>query len=383
MKKTTSKLFALLMAAVLLLGLAACGNDNTPATTPADSQPGSSAAQTTAAPAAEKNFTVTFNSQGGSAVQAQTVKEGDHAAKPADPTKDGFLFGGWATDEAGSNAYDFDAEAVKADLTLYAVWADASNASVATFHLNYDGADVYVTQNFANESRISKPENPTRDGFYFAGWYINQELTEAFSDMKKYSGNQDFYAKWLNIYVLEAEDTQVTGLNPEEDTTATTSGNKLGYGRSGEAHGEGLIAKGSDASGGYYIHGLYYPDAYLAFEITSDKDAEDVQIVVRLSAEFKDYELTQKDLALEVNGKKQKYNSTISLKQDQPFADYTITLAAKLQAGENLIRLVVLNDEKQFPDGTVNAAAPMVDCIYVYTDAKIEMTKYNTKVTGH
>ena len=377
MKKTTSRLFALLCAAAMLLCLAACGDQ------PGTSTEAPKPAETTQAPAADDSFTVTFDSQGGSAVQAQTVKKGEHAAKPADPTKDGALFSGWAKDAAGANAYDFEAESVSANLTLYAVWADASNAAVATFHLNYDGADVYVTKNFANESRISKPDDPTRDGFYFAGWYSDKELTEAFSDMKKYSGNQDFYAKWLNIYVLEAEDTQVTGLNPEEDTTATTSGNKLGYGRSGEAHGEGLIAKGSDASGGFYIHGLYYPDAYLAFEITSDKDAEDVQIVVRLSAEFKDYELTQKDFQVEVNGKKQKYNSTLSLKQDQPFADYTITLTAKLQAGENVIRLVVINDEKQFPDGTVNAAAPMIDCIYLYTDAKIEMNKYNTKLTGH
>ena len=382
MKKTTIKLLSLLCIFAMLLGLAACGNDTPAATTAAPTQQQATTPQTQAAPA-EKSFTVTFDAQGGSAVAAQTVKEGGHAEQPADPTKDGFIFGGWATDAAGSTAYDFAAEAVKADVTLYAVWADASNAAVATFHLNYEGADVYTTQNFANESRISKPENPSREGFYFAGWFSDEALTEAFSDMKKYSGNQDFYAKWLYIYVLEAEDTQVTGLNPEEDTTATTSGNKLGYGRSGEAHGEGLIAKASDASGGFYIHGLYYPDAYLAFEITCDKDAEDVQIVVRLSAEFKDYELTQKDFQLEVNGKKQKYNSTISLKQDQPFADYTITLTATLQAGENVIRLVVINDEKQFPDGTVNAAAPMIDCIYLYTDAKIEMTKYNTKLTGH
>ena len=380
MKKTlTARLFAALLAAIMLLTLAACGESKDP--TAGTSATPNNQTSTTAAPDG-KSFTVTFNTLGGSAVEAQKVKDGEKAAKPADPTKDGFLFSGWAKDEAGSSAFDFDSEKISADVTLYAVWADASNAAKATFHLNYEGADVFETKTFADGSRISKPENPVRDGFYFAGWFADQALTEAFSDMKKYSGNQDFYAKWLIIYTLEAENTQLEGLNPEEDATALVSGNKIGYGRSGEASGKNMISKNATASGGFYVHGLYYPDAYLAFEITSDKDASDVQIVVRLSAEFKDYDLTKNDFAVEVNGKEQKYNSTISLKQDQEFANYTITTSASLKAGENLIRLVVKNDEKQFGDGTVYAAAPMIDCMYIYTDAVIEMTLYNTDVTG-
>ena len=376
-KSLTARLFAVLTAVVLLLSLAACGGGNDPSA----STTGAKNDQTTAAPAAE-GFTVTFNTLGGSAVEAQKVKSGEKASQPADPTKDGFLFSGWAKDEAGTQAFDFASEKISADLTLYAVWADASNSATATFHLNYEGADVYETKAFANESRISKPENPTRDGYAFAGWFADEALTEAFSDMKKYSGNQDFYAKWLIVYTLEAESSQLEGLNPEEDASALVSGNKIGYGRSGEASGKNMISKSATASGGFYVHGLYYPDAYLAFEITSDKDATDVQIVVRLSAEFKDYDLTKNDFAVEVNGKEQKYNSTISLKQDQEFTNYTITTSATLKAGENLIRLVVKNDEKQFGDGTVYAAAPMVDCIYIYTDAVIEMTLYNTDVTG-
>ena len=80
-----------------------------------------------------KKFTVTFNSDGGSDVDAQTITKGDKAAKPADPTKawtgtlpaglhtgipDSDHFDGWQKDGA---AYDFDTP-VTADITLTAKW---------------------------------------------------------------------------------------------------------------------------------------------------------------------------------------------------------------------------------------------------------------------
>ena len=71
--------------------------------------------------AAKASYTVTFNSNGGSAVKAQTVKSGAKASKPADPTKSGYTFKGWYTDTALTEAYDFGLP-VKANLTLYAKW---------------------------------------------------------------------------------------------------------------------------------------------------------------------------------------------------------------------------------------------------------------------
>ena len=63
-------------------------------------------------------YTVTFNSNGGSAVDAADVNEGDAVAKPADPTKDDYNFVEW---QLNGVAYDFTA-AVTANITLDAVW---------------------------------------------------------------------------------------------------------------------------------------------------------------------------------------------------------------------------------------------------------------------
>jgi uncharacterized repeat protein (TIGR02543 family) len=71
-------------------------------------------------------FVVTFDANGlGKAPSAQRVEEGRTASKPADPTADGWAFGGWYTDKACTNAYDFS-KPVTSDLTLYAKWTKAA-----------------------------------------------------------------------------------------------------------------------------------------------------------------------------------------------------------------------------------------------------------------
>lgn len=71
---------------------------------------------------AVESWTVAFNSNGGSACDTKFVATADgKLVKPADPTRDGYTFGGWYTDEACTQAYDFSTP-VTADLTLYAKW---------------------------------------------------------------------------------------------------------------------------------------------------------------------------------------------------------------------------------------------------------------------
>jgi len=68
-----------------------------------------------------EGFIVTFNSNGGSTVQTQLVDENATATEPADPTRTGYSFNGWFSDEALTLSYDF-ATPVTADITLYADW---------------------------------------------------------------------------------------------------------------------------------------------------------------------------------------------------------------------------------------------------------------------
>ncbi|MBQ4599617.1 MAG: InlB B-repeat-containing protein [Clostridia bacterium] len=80
-------------------------------------------ADTTTLYAKPKGYTVTFDSNGGSAVASQTVsRDGTATAtKPADPTREGYTFAGWYSDAGLTTEYGF-ASAVTSNITLYAKW---------------------------------------------------------------------------------------------------------------------------------------------------------------------------------------------------------------------------------------------------------------------
>ena len=77
-------------------------------------------AKWTAIPA---TYTVTFDSQGGSAVNDQTVTEGQTITEPAAPTRDGYTFAGWFTESSGGSQWNFST-AVTKNMTLYAQWTE-------------------------------------------------------------------------------------------------------------------------------------------------------------------------------------------------------------------------------------------------------------------
>ena len=71
----------------------------------------------------KRQFTVTFNTMGGSAVAAQQVLDGSKVTKPADPTREGLAVVNWYNDSGYHNVYDFNTP-VTGNLILYAKWAE-------------------------------------------------------------------------------------------------------------------------------------------------------------------------------------------------------------------------------------------------------------------
>ena len=66
---------------------------------------------------------VSFNSNGGSEVASQTVAVGGKVTEPDDPTKDTYTFGGWYSDIALTDAWNFSTDTVAGDMMLYAKWS--------------------------------------------------------------------------------------------------------------------------------------------------------------------------------------------------------------------------------------------------------------------
>lgn len=69
-------------------------------------------------------YTVTFDVDGGSAVPSQSVRGGAYAEEPEAPTKSGYTFEGWFKEDTLTTAFNFETDAINADTTIYAKFAE-------------------------------------------------------------------------------------------------------------------------------------------------------------------------------------------------------------------------------------------------------------------
>ena len=134
-------------------------------------------------------YAVTFNSQGGSAVPAQTVEEGGLAEEPTAPTRTGYAFTGWYREAECLTAWNFATDVVTADLTLYAGWAEASIDALRELLQQVDAMNpaAYEEESFAamqekaNAARalVMSPDGASPDDILRA----LQELSVAISQL--------------------------------------------------------------------------------------------------------------------------------------------------------------------------------------------------------
>jgi uncharacterized repeat protein (TIGR02543 family) len=138
---------------------------------------------------------VTFNLNGatGTAPATQVVAEGGKAAAPATAPSRGadWEFDGWYTEATGTTKWDFAANTVSANRTLYAkwtrLWAVTLNRNGGT-----GGQDVYKVRNGA----VFTPPAITPPATYaFAGWYREAAFTNAVTSITV-SADTPLYAKW-------------------------------------------------------------------------------------------------------------------------------------------------------------------------------------------
>ena len=115
-------------------------------------------------------YTVTFDSNGGSEVASQTVESGETATEPTAPTKAGADFVYWCSDEELTTEYDFDTP-VTADITLYAKWNNRQNT--VTFK---EGDETIATVKVDDLTTV-KPIDPKHpvdaNGDEFVYWTLN------------------------------------------------------------------------------------------------------------------------------------------------------------------------------------------------------------------
>ncbi|MFE3577528.1 InlB B-repeat-containing protein [Lysinibacillus sp. NPDC059133] len=145
---------------------------------------------------------VTFDSNGGSEVPFKTVISGELVEVPSVPVKEGYTFGGWYKDKELIEVWDFDHDVVKKDITLFAKWSKASY--IVTFDVN--GGSEVSSQTIRYNELVNAPVTPKKEGYTFAGWYKDEELTVPWDFAKDVvTKNVTLYAKWTKDHVAEGD----------------------------------------------------------------------------------------------------------------------------------------------------------------------------------
>ncbi|MFI2132510.1 InlB B-repeat-containing protein [Lysinibacillus fusiformis] len=143
-----------------------------------------------------QTYTVSFNTDGGSAVSDQSVAYGGKASAPTPaPTKAGYTFGGWYKDAGHTQAYDFT-NVITENTTIYAKW----KAQTYTVSFNTDGGSTVSHQFVAHGGKANKPTSvPTKADYTFGGWYSSNTLEKLFDFEGSFiTRNMTIYAKWIS-----------------------------------------------------------------------------------------------------------------------------------------------------------------------------------------
>ncbi|AHN24071.1 hypothetical protein T479_08195 [Lysinibacillus varians] len=146
------------------------------------------------------SYTMTFHTNGGTAVAPILATYGEKATAPTAPTKTGYTFAGWYKDATLTNKWDFATETVTEDTTLYGKW-DANSYTV-TFHTDGGTAVAPITATYGEKA--TAPTAPTKTGYTFAGWYKDATLTNKW-DFATETVTEDttLYGKWaINSYTV-------------------------------------------------------------------------------------------------------------------------------------------------------------------------------------
>ena len=173
---------------------------------------------------------VTFETNGGSSVESQSVQYGETIARPEDPLREGYHLEGWYRDIDLLESWDFDKDTVQGNMTLYAKWEKGApegsrngdgfgwwwllvlglllllgliillilllNRKTVKFETNCK--TKIPEQKVRKGGYVERPAEPSKDGRTFAGWFYDAQFEERWDfENDKVVENLTLYAKWI------------------------------------------------------------------------------------------------------------------------------------------------------------------------------------------
>ncbi|MEG0259620.1 MAG: InlB B-repeat-containing protein [Lysinibacillus sp.] len=183
------------------------------------------------------NYKVTFNTNGGSTIEAlENIVPNTTVPAPKAPERESFKFLGWYMDAGLTQSFEFTT-AITGDLTLYAKWEELKYTM--TFDTN-GGSTIEALENIVHKATVTAPKAPEREGFKFLGWYTDAGLTKSFEFTTAITGDLTLYAKWDQLkYTITFEVNEGSAISAVENVlhnatvTAPENPKRQGYKFSG------------------------------------------------------------------------------------------------------------------------------------------------------
>ena len=235
-------------------------------------------------------YTITFDTNGGSAVAPITQDYGTDITAPADPTRGGYTFIGW--DKA------IPATMPAGDMTLTAQWR--INRYTVTFDTDGGSAVAPITQDYG--TAITAPADPTREGYTFMGWDKeipttmpagDMTITAKWKDSEKPTGeikiSKNSWKSFLNniTFGLFFKDTQTVTINAADNSGTVFVSYLVTHQDLSEAELQSLVFSGYeepfhiDPNGEYIVYAMLADASLNVTYLRSDRiTLDNVQPVI-------------------------------------------------------------------------------------------------------
>ena len=169
------------------------------------------------------HYDVTFVSDGGTAVGTQTIAANGLAVQPPDPTKTGYIFGGWYQESGRINLFSFSTP-ITGNKTIYAKW----NSYSYTVTYNMEGGTGTTPDAVVNSPATtvgSLPVPPVKTGCVFGGWWSGTGGTGIeFTSSSVVTGHRVVYAKWMLNFTGAVQNGGTHGTANSSSLTLNFSG---------------------------------------------------------------------------------------------------------------------------------------------------------------
>lgn len=144
----------------------------------------------------ENKYQIKFETDGGTTIEPIEAYRGTIVKGPEDPTKEGYIFGGWYKDSEFIFSYEFlDNSFMHGyDLTLYAKWIEAKNITVD--YLGIEKEDLVLSGIESAEVEVVETEI---EGYVFEGFYQDEECTKEYTFSIYPTEDETVYAKYHKL----------------------------------------------------------------------------------------------------------------------------------------------------------------------------------------